>query len=145
LLESGWCFLSVIGVNTTSNSSTLFNQLSNQINLPNLVIFNHSKIDFFEPQEKAEIINLFIADSNKALNKIKEDNQQPGSHLNTSFDVHALKGMTSNIGGEKLVAFIRNIEISLKKNQAPENQNWIIELENLHQELIAEMKNLCKI
>ncbi len=128
-------------INTTLNSSTL----SNKLNLPNLVIFNHSKIDFFEPQEKAEIINLFIADSNKSLNKIKEDNQQPGNHLNTSFDVHALKGMTSNIGGEKLVAFIRNIEISLKKNQAPENQNWIIELENLHQELVAEMKNLCKI
>jgi CheY-like chemotaxis protein/HPt (histidine-containing phosphotransfer) domain-containing protein len=126
-------------INTTLNSSTLFNKL----NLPNLVIFNHSKIDFFEPQEKAEIINLYIADSNKSLNKIKEDNQQENNYLNTSFDVHALKGMTSNIGGEKLVAFICNIEISLKKNQAPENQNWIIELENLHQELVAEMKNLC--
>ena len=134
-----------IPLNKAENIST------DHTNSTSLIIFNSNKLDFLGRDEKLEIINLYISDSNKILGKIKEE-YQVKNYLNTSVSIHSLKGITSNIGGEKLVAFIRKVEIALKKNQDPEIsleyqswQNWIDELEALYNELINELKRLHKI
>lgn len=105
----------------------------------NLNTFNSEKISFFNAEEKKEIISLYLVDSSKIMDKIRQE-YRDNNLLQISFNVHALKGISSNVGSERLIAFIRTVEPSLKHNQPPQNQNWFSDLELFYLQFANELK-----
>ena len=106
-----------------------------------LKICNHSKIDFFEKSERAELIELYLTDSADKIAKIHEGAAE-NDLQKISFNIHALKGISANIGADKLVALIRKIEPYFKGNQTPPEKDWLNWVEELYKELLRDLNEL---
>ena len=110
-------------------------------NFSNLKILNLNNTNFLDPESKKDIFNLFLTSSHNLLDQIKQ-NKEINNLKELFSNVHALKGIAANIGGEKLFEYIKQIDSSLKRNNLPTDKNWFRHLELLHEELVKEIK-LC--
>jgi two-component system CAI-1 autoinducer sensor kinase/phosphatase CqsS len=108
-------------------------------NFSNLKILNLNNTNFLDPESKKDIFNLFLTSSHNLLDQIKQ-NKEINNLKKLLSNVHALKGIAGNIGGEKLFEYIKQIDPPLKRNKLPTDKNWFRHLELLHEELVKEIK-----
>ncbi|NBV07309.1 MAG: response regulator [Proteobacteria bacterium] len=104
---------------------------------------NHEKIDSFSESDHKEILNLFLKDGEEIMNKIRQY-QKDNNIGELSFATHSIKGITSNIGGDKLYEYIKEIEPNLKSGKLPEDQNWMQKMEVLYADLDKEIRAILK-
>ena len=101
------------------------------------------KINSFGETESKEILEIFLKDGDEILAKIKRQKEE-GDIKNLSLAVHSIKGLSSNIGADKLYKYIKEIEPNLKNGKFPEDAEWIKKFEDLYAELKKEIRRVLK-
>lgn len=108
----------------------------------NQPVIDLSHISSFTHEEQKDLISIFIEDVKKNINKIKDSIKENNSEK-VSFALHALKGMSGNIGATKFYNYLQLIQPQIKKSgKLPEDQQWFSHLEKLYQEIIDENNKL---
>ncbi|MDX2083753.1 MAG: Hpt domain-containing protein, partial [Rickettsiales bacterium] len=112
-------------------------------------IINYDKLNNFSESDQMAFVRLFIEESKKQVNDIKNllqdfENSKPNltkeistNFLNKiSFALHAIKGISGNIGAEKIFNFVCKTEYELKNNLLELNSNnkWLEKLNSLFEE-----------
>ena len=106
-----------------------------------LKILNLDNLNFLDPESKKSIFDLFLTISQNLLDQIKQ-NKEINNLKGLSFHIHSLKGISGNIGAEKLFEYTKNLDLEIKHGKLPENKNWFKKLELLHEELVKKIKAL---
>ena len=107
----------------------------------NLHKLNNGKIGSFSEEDRREILNTFLKDGEQIMEKIK-DLKESENIKELSFAVHSIKGISSNIGAEKLYEFIKEIEPDLKSGRFPRDKDWFENFKNYYSELKCEIKRV---
>jgi CheY-like chemotaxis protein len=93
----------------------------------------------FTKEELKEYEEIFITSSQELLQNIqKASNQKDTKQL--AFETHALKGIAGNLGAQRLYAITTNINEKFKKDQWPENKDWLKDLEKILDDTIKDLK-----
>ena len=116
-------------------------ELDNLEDYSQLKILNLDNLNFLDPESKKSIFDLFLTISQNLLDQIKQ-NKEINNLKGLSFHIHSLKGISGNIGAEKLFEYTKNLDLEIKHGKLPENKNWFKKLELLHEELVKKIKAL---
>ena len=106
-----------------------------------LKIFNLDNINFLDQESRKSILDLFLRSSKELLDQIKQ-NKEINNLKDLSFQIHSLKGISGNIGAERLFEYTKNLDLDIKHGKIPENKNWFEQLELMYKELVEEIKSL---
>ena len=106
-----------------------------------LKILNLEKINFLDPESKKSVFDLFLKSSKEILDQIKQNNEI-NNLKELSFHVHSLKGISGNIGAERLFEYTKNLDLDIKQGKIPSDKNWFEQLELMYKELVGEIKAL---
>src|SRR5690606_26230358 len=106
-------------------------------------ILNASKINSFNANQQKEILEIFLRDSTRLLEGISK-NKTAGNIETLHFNIHALKGISGNIGAERLLHITKEIDLDLKQGQLPKNENWFDILQTSYHELRDIIRQLIK-
>ncbi len=104
-------------------------------------ILNSQKLRYFNQEDKVKFLKIFLSEINAVFNQIKQGFKNSDQNQ-MSLALHALKGISGNIGAEKLLIQIKEIEAELKQNKSPSNKNWLLDLQNSYQDLKKEVEKL---
>lgn len=100
-----------------------------------------SGLSSFNDQDRKEFLKVFLKDSEKMVEKI-ELNSKEHNLKELSLVMHAIKGVSGNIGAEKLFWYIKELETQIKCNKLPENENWLQEFKDCYQDLCLEINRM---
>jgi len=132
----------VILFNDLSTNIKSFKDIKN-ILLPNdIKIFNENALSCFTESEKRNILHLFIKESSESLEKIVKSNINQNVK-EILFYIHSIKGISKNIGAEKLFYNIRAIESLLKNDKILED--WLETITASHQEFVDEISTFLNL
>jgi len=81
-------------------------------------------------EDLKELKDLFIASTKDLLNKIKQATKNNDVE-EINFQSHALKGISGNVGAEKLFIYISMINNYAKQDKWPQEEDWLKELEDI--------------
>jgi len=105
------------------------------------LVLNPEKLRYFNKSDRKEFLETFLKDSEDMIDKIirnhKEDNLKE-----LSLTLHAFKGVTGNIGADKLSAQIAKLEETINSGILPANQNWLNDLQKSYEKLTKDIKNI---
>ena len=100
-------------------------------------IFN----DKLTKEDLLEFRDLFIKSSKDLLKKIKKA-QKNKDIEDVAFQSHALKGISGNVGAEKLFIYISMINNYAKKDKWPEEEGWLEKLQDIIDESFKALKEI---
>lgn len=103
----------------------------------NIELLNH--ISDNDANYKKTILDSFLKDSAEVCKRIKNNLNQLNTH-NLYLEVHALKGISSNLGSEKLFQCSAKACEELKNGNEPDNSLYD-KLFFLYEELVIEVRN----
>lgn len=108
-----------------------------------LKVINLDKLRYFEENDRRSFLENFLSEASKKLADIREYVKN-NDITNISISLHALKGVCGNIGAEILYKAIKDIEndIILENKPLPEDEKWLIELENCFNELRSQLRKV---
>ena len=86
-------------------------------------------------------MSLFIKESTESINNIIKSNSS-NNIKDVLFYIHSIKGISRNIGAEKLFCNIRIIESLLKNNKIL--VDWLQVIIDSHQEFIKKIESFTK-
>ncbi len=120
-----------------------FTEIKNQIeNLNSYPIINNR----LDEETLNEVKDIFIKDLSRILVLIKKSFEDQNIH-DFYFQTHALKGISGNVGAERLFVYTTYINNCSKKSEFPKEDNWLELLQNVINESkrFLEFKKLKKI
>ncbi len=104
-------------------------------------IINTDKLRYFNDSNRKEFLEIFLADSLNHLQKIEKYYQENNPIL-LEKTLHALKGITGNVGAEILFQQIVEIESVLKNTESKIEQGEIEKIKTSYLSLSSEIKKL---
>jgi HPt (histidine-containing phosphotransfer) domain-containing protein len=83
-------------------------------------------------EEIKKIISLFLSESQNLMTQIKENHELKNIEaLHTA--VHTLKGISHNVGADKLFSYIKETGLEIKDQSFLNNKAWVQNLEIIYQ------------
>jgi two-component system, CAI-1 autoinducer sensor kinase/phosphatase CqsS len=99
---------------------------------------SYRKLSF---ENLAEVGAMFIKDGENLIGKIKSAFKNNNSH-DFQFHVHALKGISGNVGAKEIYELCSKIELDAKSNKFPKDEIWVKDLEEKFAETKKRITNL---
>jgi two-component system CAI-1 autoinducer sensor kinase/phosphatase CqsS len=98
-----------------------------------LKLIDEDKLSFFNKEEQKELIESFLESSKKIIEQIKlSKNSNDPARL--FFESHALKGISGNIGSERLFKYAVYINEFGRKKSFPSDEKWLEDLTAIFEE-----------
>ena len=129
-------------LNHKKEDEDLHHKIVNQIDhqQENAKILNQEKILQFSNQDRHEFLKIFLEGSQTQLDKIKQT-ISANDNKELSIALHALKGISGNIGAERVFSIVTRTDYNLKNNIAV-GENWYEELNNEYEKLKSEISKI---
>ncbi len=129
-------------LNHKKEDEDLHHKIANQISHEedNDQILNQEKIMQFSNEDRHEFLKIFLEGSQTQLNKIKQT-ISANDNKELSIALHALKGISGNIGAERVFAVVTRTDYNLKNNIAV-GENWYEELNTEYEKLKSEISKI---
>lgn len=123
----------------------LHHKIVNQIDYDkeNAKILNQEKILQFSNEDRQEFLKMFLEGSEIQLNKIKQ-NISENDNKELSVALHALKGISGNIGAERVFNIVTRTDYNIKNNLAVEDK-WYDQLSNEYEKLKEEISKIANL
>ncbi len=114
-------------INSKPNTSNSNSAELSDFNLKKLeLLTNHHQ------EEIKKIISLFLSESQNLMTQIKENHELKNIEaLHTA--VHTLKGISHNVGADKLFSYIKETGLEIKDQSFLNNKAWVQNLEIIYQ------------